>query len=1082
MAKSKYKKLSHREHVLLRKNMYCGDSNNQKATMFVADKLTKDFKIIEREIDYNAALLKLFDEIISNASDAAITTGEVKYIKTTIKGDTITVENDCGKNGIPVIKDPIEKIWTPELIFAHFLTGENYEDDVERFKSGQNGLGAKLVSTLSNSFIVEIADGKKKYTQEYKNNLTIIGKPKVVASKKRYVKITFTPDFTQFKDTDGITEDFKSLVLKRISDLCAYNPKVKYYYNGFEVKIKTFEDWIKLHTSNDVFIDEVGDWKYGVCLSEEGFKQTSICSSVSTYKGGTHINYVAMNVSKSIHDKLPKSLNTSWSTIKNKLHLFLIAKVPNPFFDSQVKESLINQMTKDITSSFDIKSSFIKKILKSEIYQSIVDEIHIKEKMQLKKISSGKKQKNITIKKLSDANKAGTKDSNKCALFLTEGDSAKTFVISGMSVVGRDLYGAYPLKGKIMNVRDANIQKIQKNKEIQDLINAIGLVFGKKYEDTSSLRYGKIVLTTDADLDGIHIKGLLINLFEYFWPELLRLDFLYEFITPILKAKKASQERSFYTINDYKKWKNTNPVGWTIKYYKGLGTSSAKESRDYFKELKNHLIPIRWDNDSNKEYIDMIFNKKRPDDRKAWLGDNIPVDVIKYKTPTKISSFFKNEFYHYSMADNVRSIPNIYDGLKPSQRKIIYTMIEKNIKKPISVDSISGQVKSFTKYHHAPESLDKGLIGMSNDFVGSNNLPLTFGAGQFGSRLLGGQDHSAPRYLEACVQNYTKFLIMDPDRGILNHMEEDGYKIEPETFKPIIPLVLVNGADGIGTGYSTSIPKYHPSDIIRLVENKIKNKKSRTIDPYYHGFNGEIIKQDNGNYITYGCYKLVTGSKLHISDLPIGKWTSDFIEKLKLMVEDGEIKDFNDNSSEINIDVTIIGNRGQFSKMSKDEIIKQFDLSSYLYTSNMMLFDDGGITKFNKIEDIIESFYNKRLIDYKHRKNYLLSLLDDKIYELSNKAKFIKMIIDKKLIVNNRKKTLIEKDLKKNKFGLIDNSYDYLLRMPIYSLTKEKYDELMALFDNKTKERALLKKTKIENMWLEDLQELKRNIPSSIKK
>lgn len=1059
--------------------MYCGDTNNQTAVMCVADNISNKFKIIEKEIEYNAGILKLFDEIISNSSDAAITTGQVKYIKTFIEGDTITIENDCGEDGIPVIKDPVEKVWTPELIFAHFLTSENYDDDVDRYKSGQNGLGAKLVAALSKKFVVEVADGKKKYYQEYTDNLKNISKPKITKSKKRYVKISYTPDFSHFKGFDTITDDFKALVLKRLADLSVYNTKVKFYYNGSVIKVDSFSDWVELHNSSEVFIEETPNWKYGVCLSEDGFKQNSICSSVSTYKGGTHVNFVSLSLSKVIQDKLPKKLKTNWSTVKNKLHIFLICKIPSPYFDSQVKETLINQMTKEVTDGFVIKDSFIRKILKSPIFDSISQEIEIKERMELKKLSSKTKKKNITIKKLSDANKAGTKDSNKCSLFLTEGDSAKTFVISGMSIVGRDLYGAYPLKGKGLNVRDTGVQKIQKNAEIQDIVKAIGLEFGKKYTELSSLRYGKVVLTTDADLDGIHIKGLLLNFFEYFWPELLKIGFLFEFITPILKAKKANQERVFYTISDYKKWKKINPIGWTIKYYKGLGTSSPKEAREYFKELKNHLIPIKWDTDHNKELIDMVFNNKRSDDRKIWLSDNIPEDVIKYKNPTKISSFFNNEFYHYSMADNVRSIPDLYDGLKPSQRKILHTLIEKNIRKPLSVDSISGQVKSFTKYHHGPDSLDKGLIGLSNDFVGSNNLPITTGEGQFGSRLLGGKDHSAPRYLEALLPEYSKGIFMDIDKGILNYLEEDGVIIEPETFKPIIPMVLVNGADGIGTGYSTSIPKYHPMDVIRLVENKINKKNSRKIHPYYNGFNGEVEQVSENRYVTRGVFNRKTKKKIHITELPIGKWITSFVEDLKDMIEKEQIKDFNDNSSEVNIDIII---NSDFDKMDDQQIIKMFSLETYLHLSNMMLFTDGEIRKFQSIDEIIDEFFGKRLLDYKERKNLEISLLEDKKNILSNKAKFIKLIIDKKIIINNRKKSLIEKDLIKNSISKANSSYDYLLRMPIYSLTKEKYDDLLKQLKMVDNEYKTLKKTKIEKIWLSDLDNLKKMLPPEVKK
>jgi len=284
-------------------------------------------------------------------------------------------------------------------------------------------------------------------------------------------------------------------------------------------------------------------------------------------------------------------------------------------------------------------------------------------------------------------------------------NSALSMAIAGMSVVGRDFYGAFPLRGKVMNVRDASAQKIQANAEIQNLLNITGLVFGKKYTDVSELRYGKIIIFTDADIDGIHIKGLLMNFFEHNWPELLKMDFLFEFITPILKAKKGKESRSFYTLNEYQSWLAKSPKGWKVKYYKGLGTSTTKEAKEYFTELDKNLLPFTWDNDGNHDLIDMVFRTKRAEDRKKWMLNTIPKDVEKYETPTPISSFINNEMITFSLSDNIRSIPDIYDGLKPSQRKIIHTTLDKNINSDYPVASLGGLVKSSTKYHHG-ECLD----------------------------------------------------------------------------------------------------------------------------------------------------------------------------------------------------------------------------------------------------------------------------------------------------------------------------------------------------------------------------------------
>ena len=188
---------------------------------------------------------------------------------------------------------------------------------------------------------------------------------------------------------------------------------------------------------------------------------------------------------------------------------------------------------------------------------------------------------------MDDANFAGTRKSHLCTLILTEGDSAKSMAIAGLSVVGRDKYGVFPLKGKMLNVRDASIKQITNNQEITNLKKIIGLETNKKYKDIKSLRYGKVMIMTDQDHDGSHIKGLFLNMIHSEWPELLKLGFVVCMVTPIIKAIKGNRIKSFYTLTDYNQWKETvNVSQWKIKYYKGLGTSTSKEAKEYFQDLK----------------------------------------------------------------------------------------------------------------------------------------------------------------------------------------------------------------------------------------------------------------------------------------------------------------------------------------------------------------------------------------------------------------------------------------------------------------------------------------------------------------
>ena len=447
------------------------------------------------------------------------------------------------------------------------------------------------------------------------------------------------------------------------------------------------------------------------------------------------------------------------------------------------------------------------------------------------------------------------------------------------------------------------------------------------------------------------------------------MDFLYEFITPILKAKKGKDVRSFYTLKEYENWLSKSPKGWTTKYYKGLGTSTPTEAKEYFKDLDNHLLPFDWDTDDNSDYIDMVFRSNRTEDRKKWMLETDPQDVEKYQTATPISSFINNEMITFSLSDNIRSIPNIYDGLKPSQRKILYTALSKNITKDYAVSSLAGLVKSATKYHHGEVSLEQGIVNLAQDYIGSNNLPVLVPEGQFGTRLKGGKDAASSRYINTYLSDITKHIFNKKDNNILNFLEEDGLTIEPETYKPVIPMLLINGSEGIGTGWSTNIPKYSAKDIIRVIENKINKKKSNKIHPHYNGFTGDIEPTENG-YITRGKYELTNSTTLLITELPVGYWTQDFVNLLHKMIEDKFIKDFIDHSTDTSVNIIINMSRENMIKISnKEKLISKFKLESKLHTSNMNAFVDGKIVKFKTPEDVIDIFYTKRLKDYKLRKD-----------------------------------------------------------------------------------------------------------------
>jgi len=387
----------------------------------------------------------------------------------------------------------------------------------------------------------------------------------------------------------------------------------------------------------------------------------------------------------------------------------------------------------------------------------------------------------------------------------------------------------------------------------------LGLEAGKKYTQESvgkTLRYASVLFMTDQDLDGSHIKGLGLNLFQDQWNSLSTLPNFIGFMnTPILKAKKNGQEKLFYNDGEYNLWKEQNDTkGWHIKYYKGLGTSTSKEFKEYFAHKK--IVYFNHEGTSSDNVIDMVFNKKRSEERKDWLSGydrNSYLDTN--NTSVSYTDFINKELIHFSKYDCERSIPNLMDGLKISLRKILYSAFKKNLTSEIKVAQFSGYVSEQSGYHHGEASLNAAIVGMAQDFVGSNNINLLLPNGQFGTRLQGGKDSASERYIFTQLSPLTRLIYRKEDDPILEYLEDDGFPVEPRFYVPIIPMILVNGGKGIGTGFSTDILSYDPLMLVEYIENLLKlENKDETFTPFYKDFQGTCVPLEGKKYIIKGKY------------------------------------------------------------------------------------------------------------------------------------------------------------------------------------------------------------------------------------
>jgi DNA topoisomerase-2 len=698
--------------------------------------------------------------------------------------------------------------------------------------------------------------------------------------------------------------------------------------------------------------------------------------------------------------------------------------------------------------------------------ETVLQWSELKQTKDLKKKDGQKKTKLTGIPKLDDANDAGGRHAKKCCLILTEGDSAKALAVSGLSVVGRDRYGVFPLKGKLLNVRDASAATIDANAEITCLKQILGLQEGKVYENTDSLRYGRVMFMTDQDHDGSHIKGLLLNLFASFWPSLLKMPgFLCEFVTPIVKVtnERGGTIQSFYTVPEYEAWKKTGGQG-KIRYYKGLGTSTAKEAKDYFSNLDRHVITFRYQDDSCEEAIDKAFNKKRADVRKQWLETLDPDEFLEQQSRSELiyKDFIDKELILFSHASNLRAIPCMVDGLKPGQRKILFSCFKRKLSKEIKVAQLAGYVSEHSAYHHGEVSLTGTIVNMAQNFCGANNLNLLLPNGQFGTRQQGGKDSASPRYIFTCLASVTRYLFPEVDDHVLGNLNDDGQEIEPAWYCPIVPMVLINGSSGIGTGYSSSVPNYNPKDVIRNLRRAMADLPVETMVPWYRGFQGTIVASGDQKYTCEGTVVVDHQGKFHITELPVGTWTSDFKSTLDKMVSTGVVTSYRDNSTE---------NRPSFLVTAGSSNV--FRMSTSISTANMFLFDrNGKIKKYRSAEELLLEFYEIRLEIYVVRKDFMSKKLADRHAKLSGMVRFLLAVIGNDLQIHNVPKKDILDALQSQQYLAVDGTYDYLLSMPISSLTLEKVDKLKEEHACLERERKTLLQTSPKEMWTQDLDRL----------
>jgi DNA gyrase/topoisomerase IV subunit B len=1440
-----YKGLSDKKHIYQITDTYIGSDEQTEREEWVF-RFAKN-QLEKRKITVSQAVERLFLEILSNAGDNAFSSrnsgvdpGEINI---TMSESRITIRN--GGLPIPIEVNKEMGLYAPEMIFGVLRTSANYDPSVIRMGCGRNGFGAKLVNIFSKEFSIDVADNirKKRYRQTWRDNMEVREEPLIETYKgPSYVEVSYLMDFKRFKYPEDKYPAEVFALFGRLALEMSMNCKVPLVINDAKYDVVDIQNFCKyifpeeaLSTSI-VHIEKDDPMYVEICLLDtpDAGETLSYVNGMITRDGGVHVEAVIKAISNVLLEKLNnskavKNINKDDAKKKNLLtladirpHISIVmsCRIPDPKFTSQTKTQLSGPQLK-----FEFPEKLFTHIYKWSLITRLYATLEAKQMKNLQK-TDGKKRRHILLEKGEDANEAGGAQSKKCTLFIVEGKSAMGYAVKAISSIpnGRNFYGILPIRGKLLNVMNANAQQIAENEELIEIKKMLGLKEGMDYssqEAFATLRYGYVVILTDADDDGKHIMGLILNFFYCRFNTLLSRGYIYYLRTPILRVYSGKQMLKFYSAGEYDTWKakTANANNWKHRYYKGLGTSKDSDILDDFKSPK--MVLCLYD-DRCPDSFRLAFDSKYSNQRKTWIATWKQAFDIEDVKECPISRFIHQEFIQYSVSNLHRSIPRLMDGLKVSQRKVLWTAFQhwkgpilgQLVKGPkeIKVERFASITAEATNYHHGGNCLSETIIAMAQNFVGANNMPYFTQDGQFGcvapetpillwkggiklakdittedvligddgkprniskvvsgedhmyevsqmngqpyvvnslhiltlkclvhkqifgvtswtngksewlaiyfdpkteslvytydesyehlekmmkdvsdenifdihiakylclnteeqkyfvsvqnaipiewqnkndltesyeyglaweeheqidkkwivsesrehvlygivnlcgkinvkkvshnssgpnrfvesgtqvdmkkhltefeylvkslgipmkeiekgsyhlfalfdsnghrildteqlysrikvkhigmgpycgwyldsnerfllgdftvthnTRNFGGEDAAQPRYPDTRPQEWLKYVYRFEDFPLMERAVDEGNEVEPVSFLPIIPMALINGCLGIGTGHSTFIPNCSPMEIVDWLLSKLERKTILpSVLPWYRGFTGNIkiktatISEDDFfdrpsssdqekeedheedesvrsersededkemrevtlSMVTTGKVQVDKKANIHIQELPIGIWIHKYKEFLEHLLEEKRINDFSNLSTHETPKFVIQGFQGK-PTFEKLKLRRNYGLT------NMVLLDMNNIPKkFKSIDALLEEFYDIRLPFYAMRKKRMVDDLSARIKVLEDKYRFLKLVIEDKIVIFKKTKQDIVAQMKHYKIP-----EDLLTSIRLSSLSEDELEELMKEIEALKVERQQISILLPEQMWITDLKEFKK--------
>lgn len=860
-----YVELSPRSHARQKPQMYIGNIKREQRieTALRVDGETNELCFLPIDVDTPPAMIRCFIEILSNAVDNVIRSRAKKIdpgkIIVEITSDLIAVTN-YGDH-IPVRFNEASQMYEPERIFGCMLTSSNFEKRVDSV-CGSHGIGSKVTNINSKEFRVECYDPNRGalYKQAWYDTMKRFSDPEIIECELEdaYTKVEFTLDQSRFDDYI-IDDNFISLCAKICAD-GSFSVKVPIVFNNMEFNYSEIIDYASLYFQvGEHFISHEQKFKFeasqeihptsiNILISDAGDNPGRVIGLVNGVhcNEGVHINKLVKTVTGPLVKKL-KDMKITQADIMGQLNFVVNYLCKGQAYASQDKVKLTQP---EPTVKF--KKNALEQLNNWPLIKRLESLGKAKGEYLLSK-TDGKKNRQVITKKGRDAAFAGSTRSHECSLYICEGESAANFLLSALDILDVETTGIYPLKGVIMNITYADDERLIKNREYTDIKSLLGLrenIDYMKEENYNTLRYGRVYICCDSDVFGSHISGLMMNVFHRKFRTLFQRGYFVNTLkTPMLTIKQGKIHAKFYCEFEFKEWCEQNKKiridPKNIKFIKGLGTN---EDEDVVEEFANpHYIRMEYDEHASENFQLAFSNdaSKRKDWIKNYIDSTVRICDLEIQNA---SDFINNDLKYFSIISNRKMLPSIFDGMKECQRKILWAAFSEwstngRWKTPAKCNKIKvadfGSIAStLTAYQHGEVSLQKCIVLMSQTYPTSNNMPYLKAIGQFGSRHT--PKASAPRYISVTRSLWIDYVYREEDFPLLEILEDEGKKIEPKYYLPIIPMLLVNGSKGISVAYSTFIPKYNPMKLVLWMRRKLLGKQLPKLIPYYEGYSGNI--------------------------------------------------------------------------------------------------------------------------------------------------------------------------------------------------------------------------------------------------